>query len=775
MNAWQRLRAGLVVAAFLAALGVCVAALLRGDAFETDLLALLPATERDVDVERAVKALGQAAGRQVVIAVGNPDVEAARRGARAVAAVLARTGAYARVTVDIPPLEPELLTRTYGAARFGLVSDEDRAALAEGRFDPQRRLLQRLLSPVGGVVPAAEDPFGTFSAWLEARPTLAGTLALDGGQLVAHADGRSYVVLLAELAGSPFDGAVQEKVRGGFEDAMRALEPGSDVLRTGSVFFAAAARGAAEADVDRIALGSLIGGLLLLYLTFRSVRPLALGFLSTSIGVVCAAAVVLLTEGKLHLITLAFGASLIGEGIDYSTQYFAVHAAAGARWNPVRGALTVRPALTVALASSLLPYAVLGLLPFPGISQIALFALVGMTCSYLSVLWLLPALLAAPSPLRPGALDWANRLLDRWNWMLRGRRVYIVAAVCLVLTVPGWFRLTIDDDVRHMIARDPGLVAEEAKLRALTGVDAGTRFVLVRGATPDVVLEREWALRERLRALQADGALAASRGITDFVPPVARQQQDREALLAAMPARDRLAELMEAEGLRPDLAVRLAEEIQTTRAITPDQWLASPLAGPWRALWMPLGPDTPASAVTLSGEAEHERIAAAVRDLPGVVLVDKASSTSALLGDYRRGGPLALVGITLIIFTVLAARYGLAIAVRVMAPVLLAEVISVGVFGYSGEPISLFAVVGWGLTLGVGVNYAIFLREGAERPGASTAAVLLAAASTMLSFGLLSTSSMPALRQFGLALAVGATVAVLFAPLALDRVRGRGA
>jgi predicted exporter len=769
MNAWQRLRAVLVIVVSVGALGVCASAFLRGNAVETDLLALLPATERDAGVERAVQALGQAAGRQVVVAVGHADSSVARRDARAFAATLAQSDAYARVTVEIPPLRPGTLLATYGGARFGLLSDDDRAALASGQFDAQRRVLQRLLSPVGAGLPPVDDPFGTFSAWLEARPVLAGTLSLDDGLLSATDNGRSYVVILAELAGSPFDGAVQDKAMRTVEQASASLDPGSDVLRTGSVFFATTARHAAEADVQRIGLGSLIGGLLLLYFSFRSIRPLALGFLSTSIGVACAAAVILLAQGKLHLVTLAFGASLIGEGMDYSTQYFAAHAAAGRGWNAVRGALQVRPALTVALAASLFPYAVLGLMPFPAIAQIALFALVGMTCAYLSVLWLLPALLRAPSRLGPSALDWAQRLLERWEGLLRGRRVYAVAAVCIVLTAPGWLLLDIEDDVRQLVARDPILLQQEAKLRTMTGLDAGTRFFLVRGDSAQQLIEREAALRERLQPLKDDGSLSSIRGVTDFVPPITRQRADRGLLLAALPPAGALSALLEAQGLRPELATRLAAEIQGGDLLTPEQWIASPLATPWRPLWMVLGPGTPASAVTIAGPVASERLEAAVLGLPGVVLVDKAASTSAMLGAYRGGGPLALVGITIIIFLVLAVRYGRSVGVRVMAPVLLAEVISIGVFGYSGEHVSLFAMIGWGLTLGVGVNYAIFLREGADRKAAATVGVLLAAASTMLSFGLLSTSSMPALRQFGLALAVGATFAVLFAPLALDR------
>jgi predicted exporter len=769
MTGWQRLRAALVVVAALVALGVCATAYVRGSGVETDILALLPADERDHGVEVAVRALGQAAGRQVVVAIGHADAAIARRDARNVATTLEKAGAFARVTVDIPPLAPRALLDTYGPARFGFLADDDRAALAGGTFDAERRLLQRLLAPIGGALPVADDPFGTFSSWLESRPALAGTLALVDGQLTAVDGARTYVVILAELAGSPFDGRVQDAVQRAFDGALAPLDAGSDVLRTGSVFFAIAARSAAETDVGRIGLGSLIGGLLLLYLTFRSIAPLALGFLSTSIGVACAAAVVLLVQGKLHLVTLAFGASLIGEGMDYSTQYFAAHAAAGRGWQAYRSALQLRPALTVALATSLFPYALLGLLPFPAISQIALFALVGMGCAYLSVLWLLPTLLRTPTRLDPGALDWAQRLLDRWQDLLRGRRAYAVAAAGLALTVPGWFLLDVDDDVRQLIARDPHLVREEAKLRSLTGLDAGTRFFLVRGDSPQQVLEREAALRARLAPLQSEGALTSTRGVTDFLVPAERQRADRALLVGALPAGGESNALLERQGLRPELAARVAAEIRDTEVITPDRWLASPVSAPWRSLWMPLGARAPASAVTVSGPATRDRLQAAAAGVAGVTLVDKAASTSTMLETYRRGGPLGLVGIAAIIFLVLAARYGRSVALRVMAPVLLAEGLSVGVFGYSGESVTLFAIIGWGLTLGIGVNYAIFLREGADRTAAATAGVLLAAASTMLSFGLLATSSMPALRQFGLALAVGATVAVLFAPLALDR------
>jgi predicted exporter len=72
------------------------------------------------------------------------------------------------------------------------------------------------------------------------------------------------------------------------------------------------------------------------------------------------------------------------------------------------------------------------------------------------------------------------------------------------------------------------------------------------------------------------------------------------------------------------------------------------------------------------------------------------------------------------------------------------------------------------LVLGVGANYAVFLHEGephaAHRPGAMYASVLLSAITALLSFGLLSLSSMPALRDFGLTLLLGIGFTALLVP-----------
>lgn len=775
----MRQRARLWFAVVFAAVAVCVFFLVRGVPLQTDLLALLPATERDPVAEQAVGALNTAIGNRVVFLISHPEGNTAGVAATRFAASLESSAAFNRVIVRLPPLDPAMPLALYGPHRFGLLTDDDRAALASGQFDASQAVLRRLVSPmgVGFATPLAEDPFGFFAHWLANQPTSMGTLSLADGLLVARESDRTHVLVLAYLNGTSFDSAIQSRAVTAFEAARKTLRdtyPDAHVLHTGTVFYAAAARADAERDVNRIGLGSLLGIAILFYLIFRSSRALLLGMLSVGIGVTVAMSVILLGQGKVHLITLAFGASLIGEAIDYSIQYFAAHLDAGARWNAETGLARVRPALTVAVATSLLSYALLGLLPFPGIAQIALFALVGLTAAYLSVLWLLPVLLTRANPRDPvAATRWATSLLGKWSYLLRGQRAFWAVGLALLVSMPGWLQLKADDDIHLLVARPPDLGVEEAAIRRLAGFDASSRFFLIRGASEAEVLERETALVRRLRVLKRDGALNGYQAVSDFVPPQS-QQVDDHALLARVvfSTPGVLTMALETAGFHPEAVTILQDMFRANTALTVDEWLRSPLSIPYRHLWQPVGKDQPASIVTLSGEHQPRSVAAATHNLPGVSLVDKASSVSELLGRYRKWGGPMLLAVAGVIFLVLAWRYPLRAATRVMLPVVLAEGISLGVFGYVGESVTLFAVMGWGLTLGIGVNYAIFLYEGRSRAPSTTAGVLLSAATTLLSFGLLALSSMPALRQFGLALFTGIAAAVVFAPLALEQKGG---
>jgi predicted exporter len=547
------------------------------------------------------------------------------------------------------------------------------------------------------------------------------------------------------------------------------------------VFYAESARRASEREVHLIGIASACGIALLMLWVFRSPRLLLLGFMSTALGIVVALAVTMAVFGKLHLLTLVFGASLIGEAVDYSIQYFVVYLGAPRNWDAKEGARSVRPALSVALATSLLGYAILAWAPFPALKQIACFAMTGICVAFASVMWLLPAMLSnGPKAGQRRLFARAAVLLERWQRAIGGKRSWAVVVALVVVCAPGWLLLKSDDDIHLLIQRDPALVAQENQVRDAVGIDNTAQFFVVQGATQDIVLERAEALGAKLDALSGDQSVDGWRSITQLVPSARRQADDR-ALLArnvfADPAALR-AMLLQA-GFRDDIADAWIDSFAQSQPqpLTLERWLAASWSKPFSHLWL--------GAVDANGQRGYAAIVMPRRVTPqnlpaliatastteGVVFVDKAASVSKLFGEYRVDSAIWLGGALLLVLVLVMARYRLRGGIATTLPVLLAVGVTLAAFGYARVPLNLFNCLALMLVLGVGANYAVFLREGCLRDGADLGAVwtgvLLSAATTLLSFGMLGMSGMPALKSFGVTLTLGILVAVLLAPIAM--------
>lgn len=734
---------------------------------ETDLLALLPPTERNPLAEQAASRLGRLTGERAIFLVGLPDAQAARAAASALADGLG-AGPFRKVVTRIPAPDPSVMLSLYAPHRFALLAPELRA-----EDDPTQalsaRIEARLASPFGGGALSLDaDPFGMLDAWLQSLPYRQFRLDVVDGWLTTHDGQRHWMLVSAELAGSAFDPTLQEAL----QDRLRETEaelgrrwPEVELLRAGAVFHALSARTSAEKEARLISLGSLAGIVALLVLVYRSPGPLALGLLSVGVGVLVGALVTAEAFGKLHLMTLVFGASLIGEAVDYSIQYFSARLGAGPEWNAQRGLVAILPALGIALATSIVGYAALALTAFPAMQQIAVFAISGLSAAWLTVVLVLPCWLGKPQARIPRTLlampaSW----LKLWRLRANQRRLTVGAALLLLVALPGWLKLSANDDVRQLIQSAPDLVAQEQRLRALTGFEPGSQFILIEGGDAEEVLQREEALAERLRAQRID-----LQGVSRFVPSCARQHRDHRHLLAASTT---LRGVLDEFGFREETAAAWAEELAAPApCLTPAEWLESPISAPFRHLWLGQSANGVAALALPSGYTQLEPLQEATRALDGVTLVDKPGAVSRLFGEYRRLAGYAIAMAAALIFGLLAWRYGPRGAAAILTPPLLAQALALGVLGHAGVVINLFNVLALLLVLGVGINYSIFMYESANgedrRQSAALIGTVLSAATTLLSFGLLALSSMPALSGFGITLTLGIGIAVVTAPATL--------
>ena len=729
---------------------------------DTDVLALLPAEQRDPAVAAAIQQLAASAARHVVVLLAAADWTGTRRAADAFEAEALRPGSG--LSAAAAPGEDWLASvlETYRPYRLGLLAPEQRAALQQSAPEElARQALQTLYRAFGRprLVDWRDDPLGTFDAWLQGR-LAAGPVRAEDGRLLVEADGRRYALLLFEASAPAFSIAAYETLLPNLERARTtATAAGArEVLAAGIPLHAAAAAAQASREVSTIGLGALAGIVLLAWLAFRSLRPIALVLLSIAVGCLAAVSGCALLFERLHLLTLVFGASLVGVAEDYGIHWFAARQGRAVGGNrALLGRLL--PGLTLALATTALAYAALGFTPFPGLRQMGVFSLLGLSAAFLTVICWFPLLDRGPLP-QTGFARLVGASRARWPRLGRDWRSLTVVAAAAVLVVAGLSRLEPNDDLRALQGSPPGLMAAERRVGALLQQPSPAQFYLVQGADAEETLRRERALTEALGPLVAEGWISGWRAVSDWLPPAEQQLAD-SALVGPLDA-----------DLRTLLGQALGDPVAAVHPTSPeplrlDAWLASPVSLALRQQWLGCDAGRCTSVVAIAGldhPAELPRLAALAASLEGVRFVDKVADYSELLGRYRALMGTAIAVSYLGVFAALSWRFGSA-AWRALAPSAVASLLTLAILGLLGEGLQLFHVLALLLVLGMGVDYGIFLLEHpSPGDGAPWLAVSLGAVSTLLAFGLLALSATPALHAFGLTLLCGIGLVWLMSP-----------
>jgi predicted exporter len=730
----------------------------RAPRIDSDVMALLPGDASDPLLAAASASIADSGTRQLAVAIGTKEWAGTRRAADAFFAHV--DGNPLLRTLRPEPAELDAALQALRPHRGSLLTAAQREALSAAEPETlSRSALARLAAPglVSGLTGWREDPLGLWPEWWQARAG-SGFQTRDG-LLARERDGWHWALLRFESAAPAFRLDGERRLQDLLDAASAAAraaspDPALRVLRGGVPLHAEAAAVQANREVGTIGLGSLAAVLLLVWLAFRGVRPIVLIAGSLLIGCAAGVAVTVLIFGKVHLLTLIFGASLVGVAEDYGIHYFASRQ--GHPQVPSRTLMqSLLPGMALALATSVLAYLALGIAPFPGLRQMAVFCATGLVAAFATVVLWFPMLDRA-APASSGFGRWIAATLRPWP-RLHGARGALIVVLLAALALVGASRLQPDDSLRSLQGSSASMLAEQIEIGGLADLPSPAQFFLVEGSDEQELLRHEEALTARLRTAVAAGQLAGWQALSDWVPSIAQQSAD-----AALTAR------VEQRALQ-DAATLLDEPVPQAEPplipLAPAVWLAQPLAAPLRPLWLGRIGARHASVVLVNGAtvADLEALRGAAAGLDGVRWVDRTEKISRLLQHYRAMMTwLLLLGYIAVGFA-LWLRYRRA-AWRALLPTLLAALLTLAALAVLGEPLQLFAVLAQLLLLGIGVDYGIFLLEHRDDPS-SWLAVSVGAASTWLAFGLLGLSATPALRSFGLTLLFGVALVWLLSPL----------
>jgi predicted exporter len=762
------------VAAILAGLAVRFA---DGVHLESSVLAMLPKDERDPTLQQLVSLLQGRGARSMLVLVGHADPDVAQAAAASVERELAASEHFESAGGAVNAERERAFRELYFPRRYEMLAPRVREALERGAGPKElvERSLDLLASPMSsaysGLVP--EDPLLFFPelvrSWSERGEGEVGTLGFP-----TVSDARATYALLTPLtAADPFDASGQR-------DALAVLEQlrervarefaGATLACTGVPRFAARARETMRTEMSWIGIGSTLGTLLCILLVLGSWRPLALSFLPILVAAASGTLACFLAFDDVHFLTLVFGTSLTGMGVDYALHYFCVHRRAGPEWDSQRGLRSILPGITLGMATSVLGFSGLCFTPFPVLRQFAVFSSVGLIAAWATVVCWFPLLSrGAYHGAHHSWFDGPNRALlalwTRWN-ARRGTTVVLVLATiaCAALVA----RLQFTDDVRRFQQPPQDLLEEDRAVRELAGRVEDGRFVLVEGADERETLRRLEACCAKLDAEVERGHLAGTHSLAPFLPSAERRAADRELVRRALGERvDELETRLRDAGFEDEVIAKVRGDLATEPAPLDVATLLASSATQFLApLWLGATERGVCATILLRDLHDPGAVEAALAGLDGVHFVDRVRDLSKLMERYR-GEAARLVSLAyLAVLVALALRFGVARGLRVFLPAVLASTATLLLLRACGVELTLFHLLGLLLVLGLAVDYGTFLAESGAEGSTTMLALSLSAVTTVLAFGLMVFSSAPPLRALGASVALGITLSLILAPSA---------
>ncbi|MGI2217211.1 MMPL family transporter [Shewanella baltica] len=773
----------------------------NGARVQSDILAMLPHLQQDKLTERALNQVEATLADQVYIALVAKDettaIAAAKLLMQKLEADLVARGKQGALT-DIRSADMQLgeaLGQFYFPHRFKLLTTPQAEALAsqniESLLEAATAQLYNAFSYANSNL-LAQDPLLLFPANLL---TLAPSSKVRASQgiLLANQGDNVAAVVMAKGRESAFNPNAQLAQMTALTVALDTVEegyPDITVLKAGALFHALAATQTAKSEISILGLASLLGVIALVWLAFRSVMPLLLAIVTISSGLLLAVTFTLSVFGELHLLTLVFGTSLIGIAIDYSFHFYCERLSDTERSAKATVAY-IFPTVTLAFITSALAYVGIGLAPFPGMQQVAIFCAAGLLGAYLTLILAYPLLAGSrlPEGSRPLALAGTylaclTQLSKRFTTPL-GMGMF--ALVILIWCLGGITKLTVDDDIRHLQQSPASVTEPENQLRQLLSGGTDNQFLLVRAPSEEALLQQLERVSPMLDTAITNQELGNYVSLSRYLP--SHRKQDTAYRLQGEIYQTQIDTVLTSlgldENLKPELqAAYLAAK---TEYITPAAFFTLGAGKQLAPLWLapnkanrPVSngalDDDGASAehgadygtiVLLGGIQQIDALKARFAHDESVQLIDKVADISAVMGHYRlltlKLLALAL-GIALLLFSL---NFGFKKAAVVVAVPALAALLTLATLGLTGSQLSLFHALALILVFGIGIDYSLFFASAQNHGKAVMMAVFMSACSTLLAFGLLAFSQTQAIHYFGLTLSLGIGFTFLLSPLIL--------
>jgi predicted exporter len=681
------------------------------------------------------------------------------------------------------------------------------------------------------------DPAGLSDILLGHIDSSRGSLKVDWGSGYYLSRDDRLLLLLAEPRRPPQDIPFDERLSRGVEGIAAASlarwstfagpgGPAQPVVEIGGPYLSALV----DASLIRhdmfvnIATSALAVFALFLF-AFRRAGALAYAFVPLLTGLVLAFGFAAVAIGALSSATSVCAALLIGLGIDFVIVSYGRYVEERQRGQDVEAALTTMSvatggAVVAGATTTAATFYAFTFTQFTGLRQMGLLTGTGILFCMVSVLLLLPAMLAWSADHQARRRREPRLFLHSFGinrltglCMRHPLAAVGVGAVCVLAALAACRRLTFDESMATMRPTGNSGVRISSEVGREFGSGFDAMILSLSGRTLDDVLDLSERAEQGARTLVERGVLQGVSAPSSLIPPRAQQERvlawlagERSAALSVSRIRASFAAALRREGLRPEPFAAgldlLAQGLSLERPIGIADFAQAPqtrllldrylkqTAGGWRAAVYLYPP--PDGRWRREVPPQVTRLAAALgprAQLAGINVVNERIR-AMVVRDAWIAGLLGMLLVAAILWIDLRSLRSLLLA---LTPLLVGITLMVGGMGALGIQMNFINIFVTTMIIGIGSDYGIYIVHRYEevralpRPAFDTGlqetgrAVAAAAVCTIVGFGSIMFSHYPGLQSTGKVAILGALftslVAVTLLPACLawsrDRPAGR--
>ncbi len=588
---------------------------------------------------------------------------------------------------------------------------------------------------------------------------------------------------------------------------------------SGAYPIAAQSESSIRRDSISSVIGSVICLAVLFMVTFRrSFRLIAMTFIPVAIGILYGFGIYALMSHHVTPLTGVIGAVLAGVGIDYSVFYL-VHylerRAAGASPIDATDATirTIGGALLAAWVTSVVGFIAIVFASIRALRDFSIVGSLGLAGALFGAVFILPALLVLadrwgtklryllplavqrsvassdevpvennPSPFRVSIrplLGWIDR--NALGCSRMSFAILLLIVVGLAITGP---RLGMETDPSVLHPRPNPPLDAQIHIAQRMGSAPDSLIVHLQAESAETLLMLAHRVNERLSSEAAkEVGVSSTFGLASLLPDPAivpdRMRQvgpgvaktvlaDFDAVVADSPFDPKAYEPYKNFLnilLTPSMAPGIAEMIpyaQLAETFLPRQ--TDEGAPPTEAITLVFLRQAMNQRAAL--ESTVTRLRALLKDLPGATLTGMAVLSFDTEATIHRDLPRLILAAVVIVAAYLLLHFRSVVdALLAVLPTLCSLACLLAVAKVVGAKVNLANIVSVPLLIGIDVDYGIFLvsvarrthsrAELLDRVSASSLAVVLCASATLLGFGSLAFTSVPAIRTLGWAVGIG--------------------